>query len=138
MSPLSGIGGAGRNIALLAFSVAISLIRHRLHPNQIDYAIEVALGSERKLNGNRGASEHRLNTLQGAIKAGALAVEFIYDDCAWKFELVGKAPNLFRLHFNAGNAVHHDQRGVGSYHRRLGVVDKDIEAGRIDQVDLLL
>ena len=31
-----------------------------------------------------------------------------------------------------------DQRRIGRHQRRLGVVDKDVEAGRVDQVDLFL
>ena len=71
-------------------------------------------------------------------KRRTFAVELVDDDRARQIELVGEAPDLFGLHFDAGHAIHQHQRGIGGDQRRLGVVDENIEAGRVDEIDLFL
>ena len=51
---------------------------------------------------------------------------------------VRDVPDFFRLHFYSGYAVHQDQGRIGRHHRGASVVDENIEAGRIEQVDLFL
>ena len=86
--------------------------------------------------GNGGAAEVSLDAFQGALEVGAFAVELVDDDGARQLEIFGEAPHLFGLRFDAGHAVHQHQRGVGGDQGGARVVNKDVEAGRIEEVDL--
>ena len=55
-----------------------------------------------------------------------------------KLEILGEGPDLLGLDLDAGDAVHQHQGGIGGHQRGLGVVDEDVEAGRVQQVDLEL
>ena len=95
-------------------------------------------GADGKWIGIAVRPKNGLHAFERALKAGAFTVEFVDDDSARKFELFAEAPDLLGLNFHAGDAIHQHQGRIGRGQRRLGVVDEDIEAGRVDQVDLFL
>ena len=88
------------------------------------------------LDGHRGSPESLLNALQRAAEVGALPVELVDDDGAGQLVFVGELPDLFGLHLHAGDRVYHDQGGIRRHQGRARVVDEDVVAGRIEEVDL--
>ena len=45
-------------------------------------------------------------------------------------------PDALGNDFDAGDAVHHDERGVHHRQHHLGLVDEHVEAGSVEQIDL--
>ncbi len=138
VSGLRGLGHIRGDLAFFPFSVAVERIGIRLHAHQIHDALEVLLRADRQMNRNRRAPEERLHAFESAFETRALAVQLIDKDGPRQFEFFGERPDLLRLYFDAGHAIHDDQRRVGRHHRRLRVVEENIETRRIQQVDLLL
>ena len=44
--------------------------------------------------------------------------------------------DLFGLHLHAGDAIDHDERGIGRQQGCARVLDEDVEAGSIEEIDL--
>ena len=74
---LRGVGQVGGNFAFLALAIAVGSVGVGLHRDQVDDAFEIALGADGKLNGDGGAAEIGLDAFEGAVEAGAFAIEFI-------------------------------------------------------------
>ena len=72
---------------------------------------------------------------QRALKAGAVAVQLIDHQGARQAVLLAEAPDLFRLHFDAGDAMDQHQGGIRRHQRRLRFVHEDVVAGRVDEID---
>ena len=115
MRSLGGIGELGGNIAFFALAIAIGGEGVGFHGDQIHHAAEFALGADRDLDGHRGAAEIFLDAIERALKIGALAVQLIDHNGAWKLEIVGERPDLLGLDFDAGHAIHHHQRRFGGH-----------------------
>ncbi len=136
-----GLGGFGEvrgNLAFFSLAVAVGRVGVGLHLHQIHHALKVFLGADGQVNRNGGAAKEGLHAFEGALEAGALAVQFVDDDGARKLKFFAEGPNLLGLHFDAGHAVHQDEGRIGRRERGLGVIDKNVEAGRVQQVDLFL
>ncbi len=133
MGFLRGFGEIVRDGDFLALAVAIHGVGVGLHADQVDHALEIFFSADGKLNGNGEAAEDALNAFEGAVKGRTLAIELVNEDGAGQIELVGKAPDLFGLDFDARDAIDDDQRGVGCDERSFGVVEKNIEAGGVDE-----
>ena len=65
---LRGVGQVRRNIALLALAVAIRRVGVGFHADQVDHALEVALGADGDLDRHGGAAEGFLDACQGALE----------------------------------------------------------------------
>ena len=76
-----------------------------------------------------------LDVGEGAPEIGAFAVELIDDDGARQLEIAGEVPDLFGLYFDAGHAIHQHQGGIGRHQRRAGVINEDVIAGGVEDVD---
>ena len=76
-----------------------------------------------------------LQGFQGALKAGAVAIQLIDHQGARQAVLLAEAPNFFRLHFDAGNAMDQQQSGIRRHQRRLRFVHEDVVSGRIHEID---
>ena len=126
----------GGNRSDLRLAVATHLVGVGVHLHQVDHSGETLLRSYRQLNGNHGAPEGRGQRLHHAGKVGALAVHAGADNGARQQELVGIVPDALGDDFHAADRVHHDQRAVDGWQHHLGFMDKHVEAGSIDQVDL--
>ena len=90
-----------------------------------------------KLNGNGEAAENILNAGERAVERRTLAVELVDENGAGQIELVGEAPDLFGLDFDAGHAIDNHQCGVGGDQRGFGVVKKNIKARGVEEIDFL-
>ena len=132
---LGGVRQIGGDIALFALAVTIGSVGIGFHADQVDHALELALGADGDLDGNGGAAEILLDVGEGALEIGAFAVELIDDDGAGELEIVGEAPDLFGLHFDAGHAVHQDQGRIGGHQRSAGIINKDVVAGGVEDID---
>src|SRR5262249_10687875 len=106
------------------------------HADEVDDPFEIALLADGKVNGDGGASKHFLDTIEGALKIGALAIEFIYDDSPREIVFVGEGPDFFSLHLDAGHAIDQDKRGIGRDQGGLRIVNKDVVPGGVQDVDL--
>src|ERR1043166_671464 len=89
------------------------------------------------LDRNRGSPEVLLHTLQCAIETGALAIELINKEGARKFIPGCKFPGFLSLDFDAGNSVNDNDRGVVGNQRGVGIVDKNVVAGSVEEIDLI-
>ncbi len=76
--------------------------------------------------GTGGASEVLLYAGEGAREIGAVAIQFVHHKGARKLELFGEGPDLFGLHFHSGNAIHHDECGIGGHQGAARVIYKDV------------
>ena len=132
---LSGLGKVGRDVALFALAIAIGRVGVGLHTDEVDHTFEFALGADGDLDGDGGAAEVGLHTFEGAIEGGALAIELINNDGAGELEIVGERPDFFGLDFDAGHAIDQDEGGIGGNEGRASVVNKDVVAGSIEDVD---
>ena len=79
-----------------------------------------------------------MDAFERTVEAGAFAIELINYDGAGKIVTVRDIPNFFRLHFHAGHAIHQHHCRIGGHQRGPSVVDEDVEARRIEQIDLIL
>ncbi len=129
---------AAGDLALLALAVAVGRVGVGLHLDQVDDALELALGAKWKLDRNGGAAEKGLDAFERTVEAGAFAIELINYDGAGKIVTVRDIPNFFRLHFHSGHAIHQHHCRIGGHQRGPSVVDEDVEARRIEQIDLVL
>ena len=105
------------------------------HADEVDDAFEFAFGPDGKVDGHGGAPEALLDAGEGALKIGAFAIELIDHDGARKFELLGEGPDLFGLHFDSGDAIDHDESGIGGHEGAARIVDKYVVARSIQDVD---
>ena len=83
--------------------------------------------------GTIAAAERRLEGLEGAVEARALAVGPREHDDARQFLRLGFLPHLLGLHFGAGDRVDRHQDAVHDAQRGAGVAEEVGEPGRVDR-----
>src|ERR1035441_8448474 len=130
------VGVGGRDVALLAFPVAIRRVGEGPHANQIDNTVEIALAAHGEVDRYGGASEVFLDAGQRALEIGALTIQLVHHNGARQFELFGEGPDFFGLHFHSAHAVHQDDRGIGRHQGAARIVNKYVVARRIQEIDL--
>ena len=116
-------------------AAAVGGVGPRLHGDQIDDAAEALFLADRQLNRDDRAAEHAAQRLDGAIQAGALAVEAVEDDEPRHLQLLGAAPHLLGRHLDAGHRIDDDDGGIGDAQRRARVAQEVGHARRVDEVD---
>ena len=77
-----------------------------------------------------------MDVVDSALEIGALAIELIDEERARQLVLFAERLDLFGLDFHAGHAIDHDQRGIGRDQGRARVINEDVEAGSIEEIDL--
>ena len=87
------------------------------------------------MHGNHGPAESVAQGFQRALKAGAVAIQLVDHQGARQAVLFAEAPDLFRLHFDAGHAMDQHQSGIRRHQRRLRFVHEDVVAGSIHEID---
>ena len=133
---LGGVGELGGDVAHRGFAGAIALVAPSLHSDQVNQAAEAGGFAERQGHRHDAPPEALREGAEGALEAGVVAVHLADDENAGQLELDGVVPDFFRHHFGASHRVHEDERAVGGHQRRLGVVDEEVVAGRVDEVEL--
>ncbi len=127
-----------RDFRLFPLAVAIRRIEERLHPNQVDNALELALAADRQMDRYRRTPEKLLYARQRPLKIGAFPIQLINHHRARQLELRRKGPDLLGLHFDSRYSVHQYQGGIGGHQRSPRIVDEDVVAGSVQNVDLVL
>jgi hypothetical protein len=88
--------------------------------------------------GTQARPKRGLDGLDSPREGGAIAIESRARDQARQPEFLGRRPDLFRGHLDAGDGVDGHNRGLGHPKRGLRVGQEVAHAGRVDDVDLLL
>ena len=136
-----GRGGFGEvlgDLDVFLFGAELVLVDDRLHRDEVDDALEVALGADRQLDRHGVGAEaidHRLHAL---VEVGADAVHLVDVGDARDVVLVGLAPDGLRLGLDAGDRVEQRDRAVEHAQRALDL-DREVDvAGRVDDVDAVV
>jgi hypothetical protein len=109
-----------------------------LHGHEVDDSTEAALGTDRELNRDRGASETVLDARQDTGERRRLAIELVDHEEDRQIVLACRLEHPFGDHLDAGHALDDDERTVGDGEGRVGVSDERRVPGRVQQVDLRL
>ena len=127
--------GISLDLGLLA---EVVLVDDRLLLDEVDDALEVALGADRKLDrdGVRAeAVDHRLDAL---VEVRADAVHLVDVGDARDAVLVGLAPDGLGLRLDAGDRVEQRDRAVEHAQRALDLDGEVDVARRVDDVDAVV
>jgi len=107
----------------------------RLHVEQVDDALVVALGADRQLDHRGRGLETLVDAGEGREEVGAEAVHLVDEADARHAVLVGLTPHGLGLRLDAGDAVEHGDRAVENAQRPLDLDGEVDVAGRVDDVD---
>ena len=102
---------------------------------QVDDAVELALGADRQLHDGDGGVEAVLDHVDAAEEVGADAVHLVDEAHPRHVVLVGLAPHRLGLRLHAGDRVEHRDRAVEHAQRALDLDGEVDVAGRVDDVD---
>ena len=86
--------------------------------------------------GTGGAAEVFLDAGEGAREIGALAIQLVDHQARGSLNSFGECPDLFGLHFDSGNAIHHDECGIGGDQGAARIVYKYVVTRCIQEIDL--
>ncbi len=133
-----GVGQLGGDLDFVLLLAELVLVDDRLHRDEVDDALEVALGADRQLDRHGVGAEavdHRLHAL---LEVGADAVHLVDVGDARDVVLVGLAPDGLRLGLDAGDGVEQRDRAVEHAQRALDLDGEVDVAGRVDDVDAVV
>ena len=126
---LRGIGQVGGDLAFFALAVAIRRVGVGLHADQVDHAFEIALRCRSEAGSARPTRPKISCTLSRArLKSERSRSSLLMMMARGSLKSFGETPDLLGLDFDAGHAVHQDQRGIGGDQRAARVIDKDVVA----------
>src|SRR5439155_603577 len=125
----------GRDLARPAFAFALRA-RVGLHVQEVDDTGQLMLGADRQVNGHAARRELVAERLECPEEVGALAVEHVHDDDTREVVLIGALPGAVRLHLDAHDRAHDDERPFDDPQRGDHVALEARVAGGVDQVDL--
>ena len=111
---------------------------HALHAHEIDDALELALGADRQLDGDRLGAETRLDVVQALEEVGADLVHLVGEDDARHLVLVALAPHRLGLRLDALVGIEHAHRAVEHPQRALDLDGEVDVARRVDDVEALV
>ena len=132
------VGVLGRNVlhALIGGSVLVEVAR--LHPDDVDDALEVRVHADGDGHGAQARAEARVQKRHGRVEVGVLAVDVIDEHGARQAHILGLTPELRGHDLRARHGVNHEQRHLGRLHARQRVADEVGMARRVEQVDLVV
>jgi hypothetical protein len=107
-----------------------------LHVDEVDDALDVMLGSDRDLGGDRVRTERALELLQRAEEVRTLAVEHVHEQHACDVQLRGAGPQARRGDLHAHHRVDHEHGRLAHTQCAQCVRHEARLAGRVQQVDL--
>ena len=110
---------------------------HALHADEIDEALELALGADRQLDRHRLGAEAIDDVLQALEEVGADLVHLVGEDDARNLVLVALAPDRLGLRLDALVGIEHADRAVEHAQRALDLDGEVDVAGRVDDVEAL-
>ena len=138
VAPLGGGLGVGGGDVDDVVHLALGRLggpHERLHGDQVDEAVEVALGADRELQDERGRVEAVADHVDAAVELGAGAVQLVDEADARDAVAVGLTPHRLGLRLDAGDAVEHGDRAVEDAQRTLDLDGEVDVAGGVDDVD---
>ena len=131
------VGQALGDLDFVLLLAQLVLVDDRLHRDEIDDALEVALGADRQLDRHRLGAEavdHRLHALH-EVRAGAVHLVDVGDPR--DVVLVGLAPHGLGLGLDACDRVEQRNRTVEHAQRALDLDGEVDVTGRVDDVDAM-
>ena len=103
----------GRNLDVVIFGAEGLLVPHHAdHANEVDYALELVLASDRKLDRHRLGAEAIDDVVEALEKIRADLVHLVAKDDARNSVLVALSPHRLGLRFDALIAVEHTYRAI--------------------------
>src|SRR4051812_28422607 len=132
------LGDVIGNGSFLTFAISAHLVGVGLHVHQVDDTLQTFFAADGDLHGDDLASESGDERLHHMIEAGAVAVHSAGDDDARQVDIFGKLPHALGDDFDAMYAVDNDDRRLRRHHGGLGFVHEHWEAGRVEDVDLVV
>ncbi len=131
------VGGDVDDVVLLA-ELGLPAPDLGLHLDQVDDALEVALGADRQLDRNDVGAEALLHGPHREVEVGADLVHLVDEADARHVVLVGLTPDLLGLRLNAFLAVE-DRHGTVEHTQAALHLDGEVHvAGGVDDVDLVV
>src|SRR6185312_5860171 len=128
----------GRNIDVLEVGAErLVFPDHALHADEIDQALEVVLGADRKLDRNRLGAEAVDDIVETFIEVCAGLIHLVGEDDARNAILVALTPDGFGLRFDALVRIEHAYRAVEHAQRTLDFDGEVDVAGSVDDVQTL-
>ena len=109
-----------------------------LHPDEIDDALEIALGADRQLQADGLAGDALDDVVDAFEEVGADLVHLVDEDDARHVVLVGLAPHGLGLRLDALVAVEHAHGAVEHAQRALDLDGEIDVAGGVDDVQPLV
>ena len=106
--------------------------------DQVDDALELILGADRKLDRQRVGAEPVLHRLDRVVEVGADPVHLVDEGDARDLVLVGLAPDRLGLGLDAGDGVEDRDGAVEDAQRALDLDGEVDVAGRVDDVDAVV
>src|SRR3984957_19467941 len=126
----------GRNLFVVVFGAKpLVLPDDRLHAQKVDDALEVRLGTDRKLDTDRTAADLGVDLFDATGKVSADLVHLIDEHDARHVVFVGLTPDGLRLRLNALVAVEHAYSAVEHAQATLDFDGEVDVAGRVDDVE---
>ena len=128
------------DLAHFAVAVAIRRVEEGLHGDEVDYSVKALGVDDGKLDGDDLAAPALLHGLNHGLAADAGVclgmVDLVDDDHAREVHLGGILPDAVGDGFEAGLRVDDDKRGFDGEHGGARLVQKHVEAGRVEEIDL--
>ena len=133
---LGGLGlEVGRDLRDLPLLTHALLPDEALHPDEVDAAAVVALGTDRQLDDGGQRVESILDHVDGAEVVGADAVHLVDEADAGDAVLVRLSPHRLGLGLDAGHRVEH-RDGTVEHAQAALHLDREVDvARRVDDVD---
>ena len=128
----------GGNVDVVVFGAERFVVPdHALHAHEVDEALEVLLGADRQLDGDRLGAEAGLDVVEALEEVGADLVHLVGEDDARHLVLVALAPDRLGLRLDALVGIEHADRAVEHAQRTLDLDGEVDVAGRVDDVEPL-
>src|SRR5262249_2340234 len=124
--------------SFFSFAISTHLVGVGLHAHQIDDSRQILFTSDRKLQWRHRTSECIRQRIHHALRVRALAIHTADDDHARQIDLVAVVAHPLCDNLHSSDAIDHDERGIDYGQNHLRLVDKHVESGSIEQIELRL
>ena len=136
---LGQLGHVGGDVDVVILGAQRLLVpHHALHAHEVDDALELLLGADRKLDGDRLGAEPVDDILEALVEVRADLVHLVAEDDARHLVLVALTPDRLGLRLDALVGIEHADGAVEHAQRALHLDGEVDVAGRIDDVETML
>jgi hypothetical protein len=128
----------GGNVDVVVFGAERFIVpNHGLHAHEVDEPLEILLGTDRQLDGDRLGAQPRFDVVETFEEIGADLVHLVGEDDARNLVFVALAPDRLGLRLDALVGIEHADRAVEHAQRALHLDGEVDVAGRVDDVQPL-